>query len=59
MKYKDVIAISGDKLGCINVLEHNITLEDGTKPIYVRAYRILEKYKLEVGKEIGEILSEV
>ena len=47
-RFRDVVAISGDKLGCTNVLKHTIRLETGTAPIYVPAYRIPEKHKTAV-----------
>ena len=44
-EFPDVIAIKGDKLGVTNILSHEIRLEEGTKPIYIPAYRIPVKIK--------------
>lgn len=52
--YSDVIALKGDKLGLMDVLEHNILLEEGIKPLYVPSYRIPCKVREWVEQEANK-----
>ena len=57
-KYRDVVAVPGDKMGCTNVLKHHINLEPGTKPIYIPAYRLPEKHRKPVREAVEEMIEE-
>ena len=39
-KFRDTVALSGDPLGRTNLIEHNVTLEKGTKPFFIPNYRL-------------------
>ena len=41
-QYQDVLAIEGDTLGCTDVIEHHINLENDTPVIYIPAYRLTQ-----------------
>ena len=56
--FQDVLAIDGDKLGCTDVIEHHINLENNTPVIYIPAYRLTHKHKEEINKAVDEMLAD-
>ena len=57
-QYQDVLAIEGDTLGCTDVIEHHINLENDTPVIYIPAYRLTQRHKEEVSRTVDEMLAE-
>ena len=57
VEFEDIIALPNDQLGCTNILKHTILLKD-KKPIYIPAYRIPEKHRQIVRKEVEDLLRE-
>lgn len=39
-KYRSVVAVTGDKLGRTDVLQHKIVIEDGARPFYIPNYKL-------------------
>ena len=57
-KYNEIFGLEGDKLGYSTKAEHSITLIPGTKPIYVKPYRLPQAHKEEVNRQVQEMVKE-
>ena len=55
-KYRQVVALPGEPLGRTTVLEQEIVLEQGTRPIYTRQYPLSKYDKKEVNDAVEEML---
>src|SRR3989442_1683551 len=53
LKYKDVFS---NQPGTCNILEHKINLIDGYRPHFSKPYRVPEKMKEEIDRQIQELL---
>ena len=55
-EFSGVLTLPGEPLGKTDLIEHHISLEPGTNPVYVPAYRLPHSQKLAVEKEVKEML---
>ncbi|KAK2577812.1 hypothetical protein KPH14_012695 [Odynerus spinipes] len=55
-KYNDLFYLEGDTLESTNTTEHCINVEPGTAPINVAPYRLPQKHKEEVNRQVKEML---
>ena len=56
--YQDVLYLPGDKLSSTDAARHSINVEPGIEPINTRPYRLPETQKLELDKQVKELLQE-
>ena len=54
--YIDVLYVDGDKLGQADCVEHHIELEGNAQPVFTRQYKLPEKYKAEVDRQISDLV---
>jgi len=48
--------LEGDPLTCITIITHEINTHADTAPVNVRPYRLPKKHKMEVNRQIKEML---
>jgi hypothetical protein len=58
MDYQDVFYLQGDKLSSTDAVRHSISMEPGKEPINTRPYRLPETQKLEVDKQVKQLLQD-
>lgn len=51
-----VFQLPDDSLGTTNVYKHTIQLEQNATPAYIKPYRIPHAEKIEIGKQVNEML---
>jgi hypothetical protein len=56
--YQDILYLPGDKLSSTGAARHSINVEPGIEPINTRPYRLPETQKLELDKQVKELLQE-
>ncbi|XP_077282383.1 uncharacterized protein LOC143908567 [Temnothorax americanus] len=54
--YSDVLHVEGEPLTCTDIVAHKITTKAGSVPVNVRPYRLPEKHKEEVNRQVKEML---
>lgn len=54
-QYSDIFHLEGDQLTFTDVVEHRIDLKPGTRPIFVKPYRIPEGNRAEVNRQLDEL----
>ncbi|XP_025156767.1 uncharacterized protein LOC112589074 [Harpegnathos saltator] len=54
-EFRDIFHLEGESLTCTDRVEHEITTRIDTAPVNVRPYRLPEKHKLEVNRQIKEM----
>ena len=54
-KYREAIALEGDKLGRTDVIQHQIIMDDGAKPFYIPNYRLPISQRGVVDKLVEEM----
>ena len=54
----NILAIEGDKLGTTNLVTHHIPVKDGTKPIYIPAYRFPHSKRALLDNIIDDMLKD-
>lgn len=57
-KYSDIFYLDGDSLGTTSIMKQSINLQPGTKPIYVKPYRLPQSLKPEINNQIKKMLEE-
>lgn len=57
-KFPDIFHLPGDKLNITSLYEHNIELEPHSTPLYSKPYRLPQTQRLEVDKQIQEMLTD-
>jgi len=57
-KYRDVIALPGEKLGCSTNYTHDIRLKDPGAVIYQRQYRVPQKYQQDLEEIVKGMLKD-
>ncbi len=57
-RYRDIIASSGEALGTTFLMAHNIKLKNGTRPVYIPAYRLPHSQRQVVSEQIEEMLEQ-
>jgi len=55
-KYQDVFYCEGESLTCTSTVAHEINTRADVVPVNVRPYRLPEKHKQEVNRQIKEML---
>ena len=55
-EYCDLFLLNGEPLSCTATVEHEITTRADSAPVNVRPYRLPEKHKAEVNKQVKEML---
>lgn len=55
-KYHDIFHLEGDKLTYTDVLKHRIHIKPGTAPIFTRQYRLPETQRIEVNRQLKEMI---
>jgi hypothetical protein len=55
-EYQDIFYLPGDKLSSTDATRHSIPVEPGTEPINTRPYRLPVWQKLEVEKQVQQLL---
>ena len=55
-EYSDVFYIEGEPLTCTNTVTHQIATQANSAPVNVRPYRLPEKHKDEVNRQVQEML---
>lgn len=56
--YHDIFYLPGDRLSSTTEVRHSIHVIPGTGPIHTRPYRLPESQKIEVDKQVTELLKE-
>jgi len=54
--YQDIFYLKGDSLTCITIIAYEINTLADTAPVNVRPYRPPKKHKMEVNRQIKEML---
>ncbi|KAL6427145.1 hypothetical protein ACFW04_008647 [Cataglyphis niger] len=54
----DIFHVDGEPLTCIATVEHEINTRIDTSPVNVRPYRLSEKHKTEVNKQVQQMLKD-
>ncbi len=57
-RHRDTIALSGEALGATSLMEHNIKLKPGIRPVYIPAYRLPHSQRQVVSEQIEEMLKQ-
>ena len=57
-KFRETVAIKGDKLGRTDVLQHKIILEEGAKPFFIPNYRLPISTRATVDSIVEEMKSD-
>ena len=57
-EYSDIFHLEGEPLSCTSGLAHEIVTQSDTASVNVRPYRLPEKHKQEVNKQISEMLQQ-
>ena len=57
-EYSDVFYLEGDQLPCTPKVEHKINTRIDSANVNVRLYRLSEKHKVEVNRQIQEMLDQ-
>ena len=57
-EFCDIFYLEGDVLSYTNAVEHEITTRTDSAPVNVRPYRLPEKHKIEVNRQIQEMLEQ-
>lgn len=55
-EYSDTFHLEGEPLTCTAATKHEITTRTDTSPVNVRPYRLPEKHKAEVNRQVQEML---
>lgn len=55
-EFNDIFYVEGDKVTFTNAAQHEITLKPGTKPIFIKQYRVPQSLIPEMNKQIDELL---
>lgn len=54
-QYSDIFHLEGDQLTFTDVVEHRIDLKPGTRPMFVKPYRIPEGNRAEMNRQLDEL----
>ena len=58
LEFREAIYVKGDKLGATTTIEHKIELDEGTKSIYVRQYKLPETHRQEINRQVSDMIAQ-